>query len=110
VVRWNAIIDVGGTPPPLRDGARKPRALDRKIKQIADDNGCDAEVWWDRFNWFAYVTLTERRNGDAVAALQELEPIKVRKELNAREKATGITPRKTTRRKTTTRRSRRKTS
>jgi hypothetical protein len=88
-LRWNAIIDAGSTPPRLRPHSRNPQALKDEIEAIATENGCEADVWWDRFNWFVYVTLTEGEQANAKAALAELEPLKVRKELNTDEKGSG---------------------
>lgn len=88
-MRWNAIIDAGGTPPRLQPHSRNPHMLEQEIETIAEENGCAAEIWWDRFNWFVYVTLTEGEEGNAKAALKELEPLKVRKELNTAEKEEG---------------------
>lgn len=88
-MRWNAIVDAGGTPPGLKDASRDPEASARVIQEIAGKHGCDAEVWWDRYSWFAYVTLTEnRREADPRAALEELEAENVQPQFSTAEKKT----------------------
>ena len=78
-MRWNAIIDTGGTPPRLKSKARNPQEIAAEITAIADENDCDVEVWFDRFSWAAYITLRGRSsdqhqaNADARKALEVLE-------------------------------------
>lgn len=87
-MRWNAIVDTGGTPPGLRGMARDPERLEGEIKAIARRHGCEADVWWDRYNWFAYITLTTSgERPDPRRALEELEAEEVRPQLNSGEKA-----------------------
>ena len=85
-MRWNAKIDTGGTPPGLKPAARDPEKSEEIITGVAQNHGCDAEVWWDRYSWFAYVTLTERRGGNARAAFEELEAEDVQPQFNTGEK------------------------
>jgi hypothetical protein len=91
-VRWNAIIDTGGTPPRLQSKARKPREIVALIEQVADENNCDVEVYWDRFSWFAYVTVQGRSedlhqaNAEARNVLALLEAVEARQELDLDEK------------------------
>ena len=86
-MRWNAIVDVGGTPPGLKGEVRDPHAAAQKIHGVAEKHGCTAEVWWDRYNWFAYVTLeTTGARPDPRRALEELEAREVRPQLNNDEK------------------------
>ena len=85
-MRWNAKIDTGGTPPGLKGMERDPDKIDRTIKEIAEKHSCNAEVWWDRYTWFAYVTLTQDEGGDARAALEELEAENVQAQFTTGEK------------------------
>jgi hypothetical protein len=91
-MRWNAIIDTGGTPPRLRDKARNPREIAAEITAIADENDCNVEIYFDRFSWFAYITLIGRSsdphqaNADARKALEVLEADEARQELDVDEK------------------------
>ena len=96
-MRWNAKIDTGGTPPRLRKFARQPQPLDDEIRQVAEEHSCDVDgIWWDRFNWFVQVSLIERDNGNARAALEELEAHDVTQELTTdeKQKRTGAKPKK----------------
>jgi hypothetical protein len=92
-VRWNAIIDTGGTPPRLKGKSRNPDEIVAEIKAIADENNCDVDVYFDRFSWAAYITLEGRsselhqKNADARKALEVLEAINAKQWLNAQEKA-----------------------
>ena len=92
-MRWNAIIDTGGTPPRLKSKARNPKEIAAEITAIADENNCDVDIWWDRFSWFAYITLTGRSsdphqaNADARKALEVLEADDARQELDVDEKS-----------------------
>jgi hypothetical protein len=91
-VRWNAIVDTGGTPPRLQGPARDPQKIADLIAEVAKETNCDIDVWWDRFSWHAYVTVQGRStdpnqaNADARNALAVLEATKVRQELNLKEK------------------------
>ena len=92
-MRWNAIIDTGGTPPRLRSKARNPREIAAEITAIADEHNCDVDIWWDRFSWSAYITLKGRSselhqaNADARKALEVLEAVDARQELDLNEKS-----------------------
>ncbi len=92
-MRWNAIIDTGGTPPRLKSKARNPQEIAAEITAIADENDCDVEVWFDRFSWAAYITLRGRSsdqhqaNADARKALEVLEADNARQELDLDEKS-----------------------
>jgi hypothetical protein len=92
-VRWNAIVDTGGTPPRLKSKARNPQEIAAEITAIADENNCDVEIWWDRFSWAAYITLVGRSedehqaNADARKALEVLEASQARQELDLDEKS-----------------------
>jgi hypothetical protein len=91
-VRWNAIIDTGGTPPRLMDKARKPKDIAAELTAIAEENNCGVDIWWDRFSWAAYITLwgksddEHRANADARKALEVLEASDARQELDLGEK------------------------
>ena len=92
-MRWNAIIDTGGTPPRLKSKARNPQEIAAEITAIADENDCDVEIWFDRFSWAAYITLRGRSddehqaNADARKALEVLEADDARQELDVDEKS-----------------------
>jgi hypothetical protein len=92
-VRWNAIIDTGGTPPRLKGKSRNPDEIAAEITAIADENDCDVEIYFDRFSWAAYITLKGRSsdehqaNADARKALEVLEADGARQELNVEEKS-----------------------
>jgi hypothetical protein len=92
-MRWNAIIDTGGTPPRLRSKSRNPAEIAAEITAIADENNCDVDIWWDRFSWSAYITLKGRStdvhqaNADARKALEVLEAVNARQELDLDEKS-----------------------
>ena len=92
-MRWNAIVDTGGTPPRLKNKARNPDALAAEITAIADENGCDVDIYFDRFSWAAYITLKPRNgdvhqfNADARKALEVLEASDARQELDVDEKS-----------------------
>jgi hypothetical protein len=92
-VRWNAIVDTGGTPPRLKGKSRNPDEIAAEITAIADENDCDVEIYFDRFSWAAYITLQGRSsdehqaNADARKALEVLEADGARQELNVDEKA-----------------------
>ena len=92
-MRWNATIDTGGTPPRLQSKSRNPRDIAAEITAIADENNCDVDIWWDRFSWSAYITLTGRSgdvhqaNADARKALEVLEADNARQELDLDEKS-----------------------
>jgi hypothetical protein len=91
-VRWNAIIDTGGTPPRLKSKSRNPQEIAAEITAIADENNCKVDIWWDRFSWAAYITLEGRSddeheaNADARKALEVLEASHARQELDLGEK------------------------
>ncbi len=92
-MRWNAIIDTSGTPPRLSDKSRNPHDIAAEITAIADENNCDVEIWWDRFSWAAYITVSGRSsdphqaNADARKALEVLEADDARQELDLDEKS-----------------------
>jgi hypothetical protein len=92
-VRWNAIIDTGGTPPRLRSKSRNPGELDAEIRRVAAENDCEVEIWWDRFSWAAYITIwgnspdQHQSNADARKALEVLEAINAKQWLDLTEKS-----------------------
>jgi hypothetical protein len=92
-MRWNARIDTGGTPPRLTSKSRNPSDIAAEITAIADENNCDVDIWWDRFSWSAYITLTGRSddvhqaNADMRKALEVLEADDARQELDLDEKS-----------------------
>jgi hypothetical protein len=94
-VRWNAIIDTSGTPPALDSKARKPGEIEAEITRIANDNGCDVDIWWDRFSWSAYIVLRKmdesqeqhQFNADARRTLEILEAHSVKQWLDLGEKS-----------------------
>jgi len=94
-MRWNAIIDTGGTPPRLRSKARDPQAIAAEITAIADENNCEVEIYFDRFSWSAYIVLWGRvaaedehqANADARKALEVLEAVNAKQWLDTAEKS-----------------------
>ncbi len=77
----------GWDAPRLRKFARQPQPLDEEIRKVAEEHSCDVDsIWWDRFNWFVQVSLIERDNGNARAALEELEARDVTQEMTTDEK------------------------
>ena len=92
-MRWNAIIDTSGTPPRLSDKSRNPKAIAAEIEAIADENNCEVVIWWDRFSWFAYITLWSRSSdphqasAEARMALEVLEADDARQVLDVEEKS-----------------------
>ena len=83
--RWNGKIETGGTAPPLRDQARKPSAVRRRLEELAQQHKCRlVDVTWQRGSWIADVTFEDGEGARQV--LEELEAADVRELLSTDEK------------------------
>lgn len=83
--RWNGKIETGGTAPPLREQARKPSAVRKRLEELAAEHNCQlVEVTWQRGSWIADVTFED--NDGARKLLKELEAADVREVLSTEEK------------------------
>ena len=93
-MRWNAIMDTGGTPPRLKGKSRNPDEIAAEITAVADENNCDVDIYFDRFSWSAYIVLWGRdetdqhqANADARKALEVLEAVNAKQWLDTAEKS-----------------------
>jgi hypothetical protein len=86
-VRWNAVVDTGGTPPGLKGSERDPDKIEGYIHGVARDHDCRADVSFDRYSWQTYVTLEAlSKRADPRRALEVLEAEQVTPLLTADEK------------------------